>query len=103
MNIVLTLNKNNCVSFSSVASLFDGECGPWKALSMFLLLVGAATGLGLLFRAWPADLKLLKLAEEAATSRLSDPAFLSSMYEQLSDISRVLMNIKDANIDSKDE
>lgn len=84
-------------------SLFDGECGHWKALSIFLLVIGAATGVGLLLRSWPLHLNNVLGLDDETTSRLSDPAFLSSVYEQVADISRVLMNIKDANFEPKEE
>lgn len=89
----------------SALSLFDGECGPWKGLSTILLMLGAATGLGLLLRVWPLQFNKILGPDgaEAITSRLSDPAFLSSVYEQVSDISRVLSNIKKANYDDAAE
>lgn len=84
--------------------MFDGECGPWKGLSTVLLMLGAVTGLGLLLRVWPLQFKNIfgDDAAEAITSRLSDPAFLSSVYERVSDISRVLSSIKAANYEDRE-
>ncbi|KAK8403650.1 hypothetical protein O3P69_000027 [Scylla paramamosain] len=97
-----SLKPNKYKFYSNALSLFDGECGHWKALSTFLLAVGAATGLGLLFRAWPLNFKILDFTDEETTARLTDPVFLSSVFDQVADISRVLMNIKEANYDYKE-
>lgn len=84
----------NLISRSrSSLSLFDGECGYWKALSTFLVVGVGLTGLAILFRVWPLPLSLFPAD---ATSRLHDPDFISSVIEQATDISRILMAISDA-------
>ncbi|MPC08079.1 hypothetical protein E2C01_000652 [Portunus trituberculatus] len=98
-----SLKPNKYKFYSNALSLFDGECGHWKALSTFLLVIGAATGFGLLFRAWPLNFKILDFTDEDTTARLTDPAFLASVFDQMTDISRVLMNIKEANYDYNEE
>ncbi|XP_042874666.1 formin-A-like [Penaeus japonicus] len=86
-------------SYGNSLSLFDGECGYWKALSTFLVVGIGLTGLAILFRIWPLPLSFLPAA---ATSRLNDPDFISSVIDQATDISRVLMAISDATM-NKDE
>nr|XP_027216073.1 proline-rich receptor-like protein kinase PERK2 [Penaeus vannamei] len=80
-------------SYGNSLSLFDGECGYWKALSTFLVVGVGLTGLAILFRVWPLPLSLFPAD---ATSRLHDPDFISSVIEQATDISRILMAISDA-------
>ncbi|XP_071546794.1 uncharacterized protein [Panulirus ornatus] len=86
-------------SYGSAFSLFDDSCGRWKALSVFLVAGIALVGLALVFGLW--SLPLSVSVGEDDTSKLTDPAFTSSVYEQIGDISRILMAIKDTTDNPK--
>ncbi|XP_037792772.1 peroxisomal membrane protein PEX13-like [Penaeus monodon] len=86
-------------SYGNSLSLFDGECGYWKALSTFLVVGVGLTGLAILFRVWPLPLSFFPAD---ATSRLHDPDFISSVIEQATDISKILMAISDATMNTSE-